>query len=411
MEISHDIVIVGAGLAGLATSLGLHRLGIKCLVLEGSESLRITGFALTTWTNAWKVFDGLGVGETLRDHHVQIDGVIATSVVTGLGGHRSLQGKASNGDHEVRCQKRKTLLEALASELPDGTIRFSSKVVAIEESGYYKLVRLADGTTVKTKALIGCDGVNSVVGKHLGFKKPLLTGRVAIRGIANFKEEHGYGNKFQQVFGKGYRSGFLPCDAKSIYWFFTWTPSTPDEMVLDSSAKMKQIVLRRLEDGIGNPYLKNVIETTEVENIDSAPLGFRVPMELIWANISKDNVCVAGDALHPMTPDVGQGGCCSLEDGFVLARCLAEALKTRHNGEDKDEEKAEYERIVSGLQKYANERRWRSFDLVTTSYLVGVLLESDNLVLKFLREKVLGQFLGGLLLKRADYDFGKLCVT
>ncbi|XP_050234396.1 monooxygenase 2-like [Mercurialis annua] len=188
-----------------------------------------------------------------------------------------------------------------------------------------------------------------------------------------------------------------------------------EEIALDSSTKMKQIVLRKLEDGIGNSYIKNVVETTEVENIDAAPLGFRFPMEFIWANISKDNVCVAGDALHPMTPDVGQGGCSSLEDGFVMARCLAKALKSSKktiNGEyDGDEERAGYERIVSGLQKYANERRWRSFDLVTTSYLVGVLLESDNLVLKFLREKVLGQFLGGLLLKRADYDFGKLCVT
>ncbi|KAJ0009698.1 hypothetical protein Pint_33989 [Pistacia integerrima] len=33
-EVVEDIVIVGAGIAGLTTSLGLHRLGIKSLVLE-----------------------------------------------------------------------------------------------------------------------------------------------------------------------------------------------------------------------------------------------------------------------------------------------------------------------------------------------------------------------------------------
>jgi hypothetical protein len=42
-------------------------------------------------------------------------------------------------------------LEALAKELPSGTIRFSSKVVCIEESGFYKLVHLVDGTILKTK--------------------------------------------------------------------------------------------------------------------------------------------------------------------------------------------------------------------------------------------------------------------
>jgi len=43
------------------------------------------------------------------------------------------------------------MLEALVNELPKGTIRYLSKVVAIEESGFYKIVHLADGTTIKTK--------------------------------------------------------------------------------------------------------------------------------------------------------------------------------------------------------------------------------------------------------------------
>lgn len=59
-----------------------------------------------------------------------------------------------SGDHEVRCVKRKALLEALAKELPSGTIRYSSKVVSIEESGFSKLVHLADGSTLKTKVMI-----------------------------------------------------------------------------------------------------------------------------------------------------------------------------------------------------------------------------------------------------------------
>jgi 2-polyprenyl-6-methoxyphenol hydroxylase-like FAD-dependent oxidoreductase len=31
-------------------------------------------------------------------------------------------------------------------------------------------------------------------------------------------------------------------------------------------------------------------------------------------------VTVCGDALHPMTPNLGQGGCSALEDAVVLAR-------------------------------------------------------------------------------------------
>lgn len=57
-------------------------------------------------------------------------------------------------EYESRCVQRKVLLETLADELPQGTIRFSSKVVHIELSGYYKMVHLSDGTILKTKVLV-----------------------------------------------------------------------------------------------------------------------------------------------------------------------------------------------------------------------------------------------------------------
>lgn len=55
--------------------------------------------------------------------------------------------------HEVRCVKRKILMETLVKELPSETIRFSSKVVSIEDSGHIKLLHLADGTIIKAKVL------------------------------------------------------------------------------------------------------------------------------------------------------------------------------------------------------------------------------------------------------------------
>ena len=55
------------------------------------------------------------------------------------------------GIHEIRCVRRKVLLETLERELPRGSIRYSSKVVSIQESGHYKTVHLADGSVLKTK--------------------------------------------------------------------------------------------------------------------------------------------------------------------------------------------------------------------------------------------------------------------
>lgn len=52
---------------------------------------------------------------------------------------------------EIRCVRRSLLVDALAKELPKGTIRFSSKVVLIEEQGTLKLLHLADGSTLRAK--------------------------------------------------------------------------------------------------------------------------------------------------------------------------------------------------------------------------------------------------------------------
>ncbi|KAI4297791.1 hypothetical protein L6164_037658 [Bauhinia variegata] len=170
---------------------------------------------------------------------------------------------------------------------------------------------------------------------------------------------------------------------------------------------MKQWVLQKLEKMPSN--VRAVIEKTELDSIFSWPLKYRSPWELIRGNISKGDVCVAGDALHPMPPDLGQGVCCALEDGVVLARCLAEAFSKKGRGNEKeDEEKEQYRRIVAALKKYANERRWRCIDLITTSYVVGVIQEGGSKLINSLRDEILAPFLAGLLLIKSDFDCGKL---
>jgi hypothetical protein len=56
-----------------------------------------------------------------------------------------------SGKHEFRSVKRDSLVEILAKELPQDAIRYSSKVVFIEEDGDLKLLHLADGSKVKAK--------------------------------------------------------------------------------------------------------------------------------------------------------------------------------------------------------------------------------------------------------------------
>ncbi|KAL0323218.1 UNVERIFIED_CONTAM: Monooxygenase 2 [Sesamum angustifolium] len=357
-EIHEDIAIVGAGIAGLSTALGLHRLGIRSMVLESSDSLRITGFALTMWTNAWRALDALGIGDSLRARSLRMQGssygLLLISVVSleACSRNSSLRSRQQGPDadlkfdtFESRCVRRKDLLETLGRELPQGTI--SSQVLFCSES----------------KVLIGCDGVNSIVAKWLGLQSPVNAGRSAIRGFVEYMDGHGFEPKFHAYFGGGVRYGFIPCDQKSIYWFCTFTPSLfkcksmvisfkdntyvvykrenhPSMFATDDDnehdpLKMKQFVMSNIWDA--PKHVSDIVERTGLDCISCAPLKFRLPWNILLGNIIKNNVCVAGDALHPMTPDIGQGGCSALEDSIILARCLAEALLAKRtcNGKEK----------------------------------------------------------------------------
>ncbi|XVE48829.1 hypothetical protein DITRI_Ditri01bG0033800 [Diplodiscus trichospermus] len=408
MEIVEDIVIVGAGIAGLTTSLGLHRLGIRSLVLESSDRLRTTGFALGVWSNGWKALDAVGISDSLRQQHLLINGLTVSSIVS-----KECTSESSFEALEIRFVQRNLLLEALAKELPSGTIRLSSKVVCIEESGFYKKLHLADGTILKTKVLIGCDGINSLVAKWLGFQKPVLTGSMAIRAYAVFENGHGFGPKARQFISNGQRFLLLPCDERMVHWGLTWKPSDQEKEVLEeNSAKLKQFVLKKLGDTC-HDEIKSVIEKTPEDGLLLTPLSNRRPWELPWASISKGNVCVAGDALHPMTPYIGQGGCSAMEEGVILARCLGEALQ-KPDGESKEnenEEEQEYKRIERGLKKYAKERRWRSFNLIATAYMVGTIQENNGKMIMSYTRKLLFTFLPGLLARIVAFDCGKLNIS
>ncbi|VAH87671.1 unnamed protein product [Triticum turgidum subsp. durum] len=179
-ESGEDIVIVGAGLAGLAAALGLHRKGVRSLVLESSPALRASGFAFATWPNAFRALDALGVGDEIRKLHLHIEGLRVMSASTG-----EIAKKVDFRD-EFRCVRRDVLLQVLAAELPTGTIRYSSRIVSIDDGDDdgAKILHLADGSTLRARVLVGCDGINSVVARWLGLAKPSHSGRSATRGLA-----------------------------------------------------------------------------------------------------------------------------------------------------------------------------------------------------------------------------------
>ncbi|KAK0582300.1 hypothetical protein LWI29_023905 [Acer saccharum] len=394
-----EVVIVGAGIAGLATAVALKRLGIRALLLERAESLRSTGAALTLFSNAWLALDALAVSHKLTSIYSPVERALITNIQTGATQEVSFAKAGSRSVH------RKTLLETLANEIPIDTIRFSSKVASIEtqtqENSPITIIHLSDGTVIKAKMLIGCDGVHSVVGNWLGLAAPVDSGRSGIRGLAVFPQGHGLNHEVRQFVDAGMRAGFIPLTDKDIYWFYV-SQSPPNG---ENLAANPELIQRELLENYGKhlpPLYLDVVRHCDLSTLTRAPLMFRKPWDILFKKPSKDNITVAGDAMHPMTPDLGQGGCAALEDAVVLGQHIGEVLKKKNGKLDSRD-------IGEAIDGYVKERRWRVTWLVAGSYLSGWAQQGgSNWWRKFFRDVVFYRFLVSKLVTVAYYDCGKL---
>ena len=72
-------------------------------------------------------------------------------------------------------------------------------------------------------------------------------------------------------------------------------------------------------------------------------------------------VTLLGDAAHPCTPNLGQGGCMALEDALVLANCIALEVP-----------------IEVALRRYESRRRERTRHIQQRSLLMGRIGQWEN---------------------------------
>lgn len=395
-----DVVIVGGGIAGLATALALHRLGIESLVLEQSESLRTGGTSLTLFKNGWQVLDALGVGDELRTQFLEIQGL---SIKTNEGKDlRSFDFKDVDPSQEVRAVERRILLQSLADQLPPNSLQFSSKLARIEQddaTGETKL-ELTNGAHLSAKIVIGCDGIRSPIAKWMGFPEPKYSGHCAFRGLAYYPDGQPHQARVNYVYGRGVRAGFVPVSPTKVYWFICYNSSTPGPKITDPS-----VLKRKALDLVKNwpPSLLTTIDQTPDDAISRTPLQDRWLWPAVTPPVSKAGVVLAGDAWHPMTPNLGQGGCCALEDAVVLAKKLGRAMKS-------GEKEGSIEVLEDALRSYGEERWPRVFPLTVRANLVGALLQWENPVVCSLRnELVIPKLVQiGPLLEHTNFAFEPL---
>ncbi|KAG0469452.1 hypothetical protein HPP92_016152 [Vanilla planifolia] len=350
-------------------AVALQRVGKRSLVLERWHELRESGGALSLFPNAWRALDAIGVSHKLKPLYHVIQNGDVTNIETGAKQSQSFAQKQDDGAEKgARVIHRKALLQAIAEELTPEAIRFSSKLVSIKteqlpDSSTVAVLHLEDRTIIKAKAVIGCDGVHSVVAQWLGLGSPRHSGRSAVRGMAVYTEGHGFGLQSHQFLSEGTRAGFSPINKTDVYWGVSHYSTAKEHEMWHDPELIRKATLEDLLAEFPAEF-KEVVRRSEPESLSWVRLNYRAPWEVLLCRVQRGCITVAGDAMHPMTPDLGQGGCLALEDAIVLARCVARAGTAKE--------------MEEGMSRYVAERRWRAAWVVAASYFSGFVQQAPS---------------------------------
>ncbi len=314
-----SIAIIGAGMGGLATAAALRRVGIAATVYEQAAQFSRLGAGIQIGCNAMKVLRRLGLEARLRAQsfyprswnnrdwrtgEVKFDMIFGESAEQKFGAPYLL---AHRGD----------LHAALAGAVPDQYVKLNHKLLGLDDTSDGVRLAFANGALAVADAVIGADGVHSVVRDILFGASPVkYTGRIAYR--TTYPAALLGGQKIDDCtkwWGEDRHIVvyYVKPDRSEIY-FVTSQPE-PDFRIESWSAKGDVKELRSAFEGFDR----------QVQNVLAA-----CPDVHKWAIVDRDslarwtdrNVTLLGDACHPMTPYMAQGAAMAIEDAAVLSRCL-----------------------------------------------------------------------------------------
>lgn len=380
---SQQILVVGAGIAGLATAVALQRIGHPVTVVEEKEDTS-AGAGISIWPNALAALDAFGLGDAVRASGGQV-------TAGALRWHDGTWLRRPSAERMVRAlgeplvvTRRADLTAILAGALAPGTVQRGVAARVIDTTPAGVRITLSDGSVRDAAAVIGADGVGSMVARHLnGPLRHRYAGYTAWRGIAAHRLDPRLAG---QTLGAGTEVGHVPLGPDHTYWFATERTAEGG-----STPQGELDYLRDKYRGWAEP-IPTLLATTAARDVLRNDLYDREQVR-VW---SRGPVTLVGDAAHPMRPHLGQGGCQGLEDAAVLARFVAAATGTETD-------------FATAFVRFAGFRRARVRALVRESKLIGRVVNLRPAVLGALAsratvvipEAVLGRHLAAVAARSA----------
>ncbi len=359
------VIVLGAGIGGLAAAAGLQRAGADVTVLERAATVRPVGSGLSLFGNGATALDALGLGDAVRTLSGPAGGDLQAGQRRPDG--RWLARTPAAAVARLTVVHRADLHRVLAGALRPGTLRTGVPVAGVSASG--RVVHRADGGTEEADVVVAADGIRSRVrAGRPGDPGLRYAGYSAWRGVTASPVD--LGGAAGETWGRGVRFGMAPLADGRVYWFAV--ASVPEGVrAADEHATVAALVA-----GWHDPVARLLAATppSAVTRSDVHDLAGPVP------TFRSGRCVLLGDAAHAMTPDLGQGANQALEDAATLTRLLA-ALAADPAPPARE--------VGAALDAYDRLRRPRTQRIARRARRLGALAQASGPVSSRLRDGLL----------------------
>jgi salicylate hydroxylase len=334
--VNEPILVAGGGIGGLAAALALSRHGFQVKVLEQSAQIGEIGAGIQLGPNAFSAFDALGIGERARaravytDRILMMDAVDESEVVNMPLGEAFRRRFGNPYAVSHRADMHLSLLEGV-QESGRVEVVTSTHVDRVEERGGHVVAIDRAGREHRGMALIGADGVKSVVRQQFVGDAVRVTGHVVYRAVVDE-------NEFPADLKVNAPCLWAGPDCHVVHYplreghqynlVVTFHSRKPEEWGVTEGSRDEVL---SYFDGIG----------ARPRRLLDLPKSWRR-----WATADREpiakwsfgRVTLLGDAAHPMMQYLAQGACMAMEDAVTLAEAL-------------EAERGEFERAFARYQQ------------------------------------------------------------
>lgn len=330
------VLIVGAGLGGLAAARALKAQGIEVTVAEQADQVAEVGAGINMSPNAVKVLRNLGVEKEalaigfMPTEHVFRDwrsgGVLSRMQISPQ--YEQMFGAPHLSIH------RSDLHQILLAGVSDQELQLGMQCLGVEQRNGVAAARFSGGRELEADVIVGADGIKSAVRESLfGEDQPVFTGNVAWRMTVPT-------DALRQAKIDPAVTNWLGPGGHVVHYYVRRGELVNVVAVYETNAWVEETWSHR---GDKSTLLQMYGKWNErlLELFSTAPQCFewglfdRVPLKA-W---TKGRVTLLGDSAHPMLPFMGQGAAMAMEDGLALAVLL------KRNPEAVEETLALYERL------------------------------------------------------------------